>query len=333
MLETTYKQSDLRDQSMKVAREQRRRVHAIIRAGDESKIGVLLDELGEFLSLHLQNKETKDLLNAAMEAARGIPVLSGRRQLEQKFAVKSLKAAYTPEELLIRVLRDGPDRLQCAAADVLARIGTQNSVSELAYAAGRPDPITGKPNDGDADVQVQAHAKMALRRIDFRSGTSRVKVATRSWTQDELDLTIHAACAEDNFDVTQVESDRYKVKVTLPEGRKQTVYIKTGGRHTQPGQTTPTDYVVLYTPCGPANEKLFRKVLELNALALNSQQLEKSELGFSKGSLGVVKDEIVMLETESHDTLSIASLRTGIEALSVTGDFIESQITGGGDKR
>ena len=324
------------------AQEVRRRVQKIVRTGDEEGIPVLFNYIKSYLQVPARSKKAKFYLPAAMAAAEGIGKLCNPEEEEA-------------EGLLIQAL-GGSNRLQCAAADALGSIGTASS------ALG---PLQ-KMASIDKSAAVRARAKIAIRRIEQRYRQKGVGTVGKVQTADELRSVLEQAFpkleqvvkkgSEDNVQI----SNLYQVKISPSEGRTQTVYIQIGSPNdvTSVGSDSRTDveqkqaglsdvralaglnihlnYIVLFTPCGPASEKNYKPVLKINARRLTPEKYQvgvgkhKNQEFFSQGALGVYSnpdlgfnDEFCMFETLPLETVSVGTLKDSVKVLAFVGDEVE----------
>ncbi len=292
------------------ALEQRRMVEKLIRTGDELAVPTLVTVLDNHLI-----KPSRRSTQAAVKGAIGLGKLC--RSGAETHKSKSYPTGTTVENLLVRALRNGSNTLQCAAADALARIGGEQARKALTEQAG------GDGQSGDKNATVRARAKIALRRLQLRSGLHR-----KIRTADQIESIIRTSCDGTDYKL-EPSNGGFTVKVALPGDRKQTIHIKTKNvatRKLPDGTLIRSEYVLMYTPCGPAKPEHFEKILKLNALKLKSE-------GFATGSLGLYQGQIVMIETQSYDSVDEKEVRTGIQVLAMIGDEIEKQITDGEDKR
>lgn len=325
-----------------VAVEDRRQVQRIVQTGDELDIPELIGWLDRYLS-----QPNKAFLPAAAEAAIGLGKLCsiGSTKRYEKIKVELKKPASpepTIENILIHTLVHSQNRMQCAAADALGRIGTLASREPLEQAAGS----AGHP--GDKSASVRGRAKIALRRVDMRLGGRDLSAvrSIKTLTPAELDNIFHQACdGEPELELAKPKDNLYRVTVTLTGDvadtdsnrvdRVQHVFIQINNQHSRSfgrGVTINTDYVVLFTACGPVNEAACRTVLQMNALRLKAESLHKQPFGFTQGSLGIFQDEFVMVDTQLTQQVTRDSIYNGIRVLATLGDEIEKKITGGKDR-
>ena len=326
------------------ALEERRKIQKLIRDDDELIIPDLFKKLDDYLV-----KPTNAGLPAAEMIAIGLGKLSAIGDTETHPSAALLKEwgrdKGTVEDLLILVLVKGKNRMQCAASDALGQIGTLTSKAAFEAAAG----VGG--NVGDKNAAVRARAKIGLRRVNMRLG-GRDLGGTRTLKKldaVELDKIIHQACdGEPELELDHPKDKLYRVTVTLTgdraetleekqeNARSQTVFIQIDNRHSRSfgrGVTIHSDYVVLFTPCGPLNDSAYKQVLQMNALRLNTKKLEDQPFGFTQGSLGIYGDEFVMLDTQPIETITKDTIYRAIRVLASLGDEIEKKLTGGKDAR
>jgi hypothetical protein len=329
------------------AQEVRRRVQKIVRAGDEEGIPDLFKYIKSYLQVPARSKKAKFYLPAAMAAAEGIGKLCNPEEEEA-------------EGLLIQAL-GGSNRLQCAAADALGSIGTASS------ALGPLEKVASI----DKSAAVRARAKIAIRRIEQRYRQKGVGTVGKVQTADELRSVLKQAFpkleqvvkkgSEDNVQI----SNLYQVKISPSEGRTQTIYIQIGSPNdaTYAGSDSRTDveqkqaglsdvralaglnihlnYIVLFTPCGPASEKNYKPVLKINARRLTPEKYQvgvgkhKNQEFFSQGALGVysnpdlgINDEFCMFETLPLEDVSVGTLKKSVKVLAFIGDELEKTLRG-----
>ena len=335
------------------AQEKRRQVQKIVRTGDEEGIPVLFQYMKAYFKVPARSKDAKFYLPAAMAAAEGIGKLCNPEEEEA-------------EGLLIQAL-GGSNRLQCAAADALGSIGTANS------ALGPLEKVASI----DKSAAVRARAKIAIRRIGQRYREKSVGTVGKVRTADELRAVLDQAFppgkpgqelvpvvkqgSEDNVPI----SNLFKVKVSPSENRTQTVYIQIGSPNdvTSVGSDSRTDveqkqaglsdvralaglnihlnYIVLFTPCGPASEKNYKPVLKINARRLTPEKYQvgvgkhKNQEFFSQGALGVysnpdlgINDEFCMFETLPLEDVSVGTLKKSVKVLAFIGDELEKTLRG-----
>ena len=317
------------------AMEERRRVQKMIREGEEHAVPGLLEVLGGHLAGPSRRTEP-----AAMKAAEGLAKLCNIGELTS-YPVNALGTSLTVEQILIRAVQDGSNRLQCSATDALGLIGTPDVRGHLKARSTE-----------DKSARVRARAKIALRRLELRGG----QTLSNPQTPEALGALLEAACEPTGFELKQVEktqelkenavvSNLFEILVAPSEGRTQTVFVKTGEQRSNDqvglvddrglaqGLMVHSRYVVLYTPCGPATPAVFEQALKMNALRLSPDSFKNSPHGFSQGSLGVYRKELCMFETLQMEALSVSSLRHSVRVLALVGDEIEKQLTKGGDAR
>ena len=316
------------------ASDERRRIQKLIQDNDELVIPELFEKLDDYLV-----KPTNAALLPAETAAIGLGKLSTIGDAETHSS-KAMKKKGTVEDLLIYALSVGKNRMQCAAADALGQIGTLTCQEPLQSAAG----VAG--NAGDRNASVRARAKIGLRRVNMRVGNRDLSGnrALKSLTSDEFQTLVQQACTgEPEFQLDQHDEKRYSVVVTLPgdlakteeaqAARTQKVFVQFGNSFSRSfgrGVVIRSDYVVLYTFCGPANEKAYKAVLQMNALRLKPESLENQEFGFAQGAVGIHQNEIVMIDTQPIETVTKDSIYSGIRVLATLGDEIEKKLPGGG---
>lgn len=317
------------------ALEERRRVDKMIRESDEHAVPGLLNVLGSHLAGPSRRTEP-----AAMKAAGGLAKLCNIGETTSH-PVDALGTSLTVEQILVRAVQHGSNRLQCSATDALGMIGTPDVRSHLKARSTE-----------DKSARVRARAKIALRRLDLRGG----QTFSNPQTPEALTALLKAACEPTGFELKQVEktqelkeaevvSNLFEILVAPSEGRTQTVFVKTGeqrlsdqvglvdDRGLAQGLMIHSRYVVLYTPCGPATPTVFEQALKMNALRLSPDSFKNSPHGFSQGSLGIYNNELCMFETLQLEALSVSSLRHAVRVLALVGDEIEKQLTKGGDAR
>lgn len=322
------------------ALEERRKIQKLIRADDELVIPQLFEKLDSYLA-----QPSNAAIPAAEMAAIGLGKLSSIGSTQRYKSQSLLGAEATIEDLLIHALINGKNRMQCAASDALGQIGTLACKSALEGTAG----IGG--NIGDKNAAVRARAKIGLRRVNMRLGGRDLGEARSLKKLDavELDKIIHQACdGEPELQLDHPKDKLYRVTVTLTADkaeklenkeantRSQTIFIQIDNRHSRSfgrGVTIHSDYVVLFTPCGPLNDAAYRQVLQMNALRLNTKKLEDQPFGFTQGALGIYGDEFVMLDTQPIETVTKDSIYRAIRVLASLGDEIEKKLTGGKDSR
>lgn len=320
------------------ALEERRKVQKLIRGEEDDAIEQLFARLDRYLT-----QPSNAALPAAEMAAIGLGKLSTVGSTKLYTSQSGTQA--TVEDLLIYALVNGRNRMQCAASDALGQIGTITSKAALEETAG----VGG--NVGDKNAAVRARAKIGLRRVNMRLG-GRDLGGTRTLKKldaVELDKIIHQACdGEPELQLDHPKDKLYRVTVTLTadraekleekqeNARSQTVFIQIDNKHSRSfgrGVTIHSDYVVLFTPCGPLNDAAYRQVLQMNALRLNTKKLEDQPFGFTQGSLGIYGDEFVMLDTQPIETITKDTIYRAIRVLASLGDEIEKKLTGGKDAR
>lgn len=328
------------------ALEERRRVQKLVQSGDELDIPDLVGYLDRYLSQGSSTPEErlqkKAFLPSGAEAAVGLGKLCSIGSTK-RYPVKCLFGAdATIEELLLHALVHSQNQMQCAAADAIGRIGTlvsQGPLQEAVGAAGHP---------GDKSASVRARAKIALRRVDMRLGGRDLSAvrSIKTLTPAELDNIFHQACdGEPELELAKPKDSLYRVTVTLTGDvadtdanrvdRVQHVFIQINNQHSRSfgrGVTINSDYIVLFTACGPVTEAAYRTVLQMNALRLKPESLPKQPFGFTQGSLGIFQDEFVMIDTQATQQVTRDSIYNGIRVLATLGDEIERKLTGGADR-
>jgi hypothetical protein len=153
------------------ALEKRRQVQKLVRSGDETVIPHLLKTVEAYLPLPSPefDKGARAALPATLAAVDGLGRLC------------TIGASPEAEALLIRALVEKGNRLQCAAAMALAKIGSQDTLEQLDKCARL-----------DRDAAVKACAKIAIRQIQVRARTVGSAIAVR--TADELREIVKRAC-------------------------------------------------------------------------------------------------------------------------------------------
>lgn len=113
----------------------------------------------------------------------------------------------------------------------------------------------------------------------------------------------------------QVAQDRLEVRLSLPHGRAQTVFI-------EQTQATPwsTNIVRVYSICGPADPSYFRRALELNS------QIPHGSLAIE--TIGG-EPHFVMVHSYLRATCEPLELRHGVQEIAHWADRVERALTGG----
>jgi len=162
--------------------EKRRQVQKLVRSGDENVIPQLLKTVEDYLPLPSPefDKGARAALPATLAAVDGLGKLC------------TIGASPEVEALLTRVLIEKGNRLQCAVAMALAKIGSQDILEHLDERARL-----------DRDASVRACAKIAIRQIEVRgrslASTGSVGTAT------ELRELVKRACDVQGQNFKQVE--------------------------------------------------------------------------------------------------------------------------------
>ncbi|MDB4500475.1 HEAT repeat domain-containing protein [bacterium] len=307
-------------------RSGRRDLQRLIRRGEEHAVTELL---GAVVAALGANEHGRDLI--AVEAIKGLSKLCNIGE-KQKHKVPGQKEKITVESVLLKTLVDGNNRVQAAAAECLGRIGTSIAVQQLEIAAGETDTKTGETYAGDRNASVRSRARIALRQLRLRCGKSLLSNRSRSYTSEELDAMISTALNDDRTKITTAENNVYRVEVKLrATNRSQTVLLSASNKFVPRSTATPNEgiaYLYMYTVCGPATEEAKETALKLNGLPTSPDLLNKNSLGFIRGSLAVRGENLIMLTTESVNTLSIQGIAEGVHSLALIGDEIERRLTG-----
>jgi serine/threonine protein kinase len=140
-----------------------------------------------------------------------------------------------------------------------------------------------------AELLAQLHAA----HIEMRSLESLLYEALLG-----LPTTIHAQ-----------DHDRYRIKVDLPDGRSQTVFVE--ACHGNDGQG---DIVRVYSPCGRAESSYYRRALELNA-----------RICFGALAIGDYAGEpyFIMLHVHPRSTCDPGDLRSSVMSVASHADEVE----------
>lgn len=164
------------------ALEKRRQVQKLVRSGDETVIPHLLKTVEAYLPLPSPefDKGARAALPATLAAVDGLGRLC------------EIGASPEAEALLTRALIEKGNRLQCAAAMALAKIGSEDTLEDLDERARL-----------DRDASVRACSKIAIRQIEVRGrsleSTGSVGTAT------ELRELVNRACDIQGQNFKQVE--------------------------------------------------------------------------------------------------------------------------------
>jgi len=215
-------------------------------------------------------------------------------------------------EPAIELLNDRNEATRWSAIKILSEVGDPRALPPLIALIER-----GK-NALDA-----ANALRAITGRDFGEDAA----AWRNWAANEKTAETSAAPALELSDDALVEAatrdvdarvaskgNRHTVEVSLPEGRKQVVYIDFGAKDSE-----GAPLVRLYTPCARADKDKYEWAL-------------KNNMNLSYGAIGLARMEgepwLAMVDTHLRATIHPEELAKSILTLARKGDVVEKLLAG-----
>ena len=214
-------------------------------------------------------------------------------------------------EPAIELLNDRNEATRWSAIKILSEIGDPCAVPPLIALLER----------GKSALEV-ANALRAITGRDFGEDAA----AWLKWASNEKTVETSTAQPLELSDDALVETatrdfdariaskgNRYRVEVSLPEGRKQVVYIDFGAKDSE-----DAPLVRLYTPCAQADEGKYEWAL-------------KNNMNLSYGAIGLARMEgkrwFTMVDTHLRATIHPEELAKSILTLAGKGDVVEKLLS------
>ena len=211
----------------------------------------------------------------------------------------------------IQILNDRKESVRWSAIRILTEIGDDRAVEPLIQLIERGKSCTDAAN-ALRNITGQDLGEDGLA---WRAWASRKKGVGVSAERKELsdDALIELATHDMDAEVTK-QKGRYIVTVSLPEGRKQIVYVAFSQKDTE-----GDPIVWLYTSCCEATPDKYEWVLKQN-------------LSLPHGAIGIARirgvDCFVMSNTHLRKTVDAEDLARSLLTLASRGDAIEKLLSG-----
>ena len=215
----------------------------------------------------------------------------------------------------IQLLNDRKEAVRWSAIRILSDIGDNRAVEPLIQLLERNKSSTDAAN-ALRNITGQNFGEDGAAWRTWASGQEGIGVSSE---RKELpdDVLVELATRDLDAEVTQ-RKGRHVVTVSLPEGRKQTVYVVFTAKDTQ-----GDPIVWLYTPCCEATPEKHEWALKQN-------------LRLRHGAIGIARignaDCFVMSNTHLRATVDAEDLAKSLLALASRGDVVEKLLSGGDER-
>jgi len=168
------------------------------------------------------------------------------------------------------------------------------------------------------DIHIGGQIEEAIYAINGKSGLNIAERENVDISEMDNAKIMRLALDGTNWQLSEDSALKFTVTVSLPEKRRQKVYCifqdKTGEQ--------ATALTLVYTECGPANEKAYEWALRLN-----------TKLPFGAIGLREVDDKLIFVMVKSflRDTVRPIELQKSIDRMAKEADALEKKLTGGDD--
>lgn len=225
--------------------------------------------------------------------------------------------------------RDAAETLAVIAREIVfaLRRGSADSDPDVSHTCRQSiQAVTSDLTDGLESIEIEiVAAKRMLDHLRASSGGASGDEAkgastgeSRPATHDEIRRWLIDLAQEQKAPLEEKEN-RCILDIALQQGRRQKVYIDLGQR-----DSGGEELIILYTLCGPAQEKIFRGALKANA-----------RLSHAAFALHRTKNEetLILLGRRRLAGLTADALKDDVMYLARKGDLAEAQLLKGEDDR
>lgn len=129
----------------------------------------------------------------------------------------------------------------------------------------------------------------------------------------DVDWLLREAFGKDPNVKWDVENGCYRIQITLPGGRKQTVFVESS-KH-----STAERLLLIYSICCPSDPAYYEYVLRLNS--------EIAHGGLAMRSING-RDHFVILDSYPRGTVDVEEIQRSVREIAKRGDAVEKLLTG-----